>query len=207
MAKPLTILRFMICCKVLFIFQFFKSSNAQLLRRVLAKVFPIEVDFLLLSVNWKKVNPDPTGVCFEAQLNDHSFGVFKIKERGLIYSFKLVLVSGKLSCSKYFPSSYWGCTHWSYWDKKLLTVITYPNKTALPLAQYRGQSDACRFYSYKIHGVGVNSAELLFNKLPSPVTVSPGQDEFHIWYGEALSNCGWEDNYGTACVDVYAWYA
>lgn len=145
MAKPLTILRFMICCKVLFIFQFFKSSNAQLLRRVLAKVFPIEVDFLLLSVNWKKVNPDPTGVCFEAQLNDHSFGVFKIKERGLIYSFKLVHVSGKLSCSKYFPSSYWGCTHWSYWDKKLLTVITYPNKTALPLAQYRGQSDACRF--------------------------------------------------------------
>lgn len=176
------------------------------MRRVLAKLFPIEIDFLLLSVNWKKVNPGPTGVCFEARLNDHSFGVFKIKERGLIYSFKLVHVSGKLSCSRRSPSSYWGCSHRSYKNKKLLTVITYPNKTTLPLAQYRGESDRCRFYSYQIDGVGINSAELLFNKLPSPITVSTGQDEFHIWYGEALSNCGWEDNYGTACVDVYAWY-
>ena len=102
--------------------------------------------------------------------------------------------------------SHWGCPHSSYGDKTLVTVITYPNKTALPLAQYRGESDGCRFYSYKIDGVGVNSAELLSNKLPSPITVSPGQDEFHIWYGEALSNCDWWDNYGTACVDVYAWY-
>ena len=174
--------------------------------RVLAKLFPIEF-FFLLSVNWKKVNTGSTGpICFQASLNAHSKGIFKIQEGGLIYSFKLVHVRGGVSCSRRISHSHWGCPHSSYGDKTLLTVITYPNKTALPLAQYRGESDSCRFYSYKIDGVGINSAELLFNKLPSPITVSPGQDEFHIWYGEALSNCGWRDNYGTACADVYAWY-
>ena len=174
---------------------------------VLAKLFPIEIDFLLLSVNWKKVNTGSTGpICFKARLNSHSNGIFKIQEGGLIYSFKLVHVRGGVSCSLLISPSHWGCPHSSYGDKTLVTVITYPNKTAVPLAQYRGESDGCRFYSYKIDGVGVNSAELLFNKLPSPITVSPGQDEFHICYGEALSDCGWLDNYGTACVDVYAWY-
>ena len=53
----------------------------------------------------------------------------------------------------------------------------------------------------------VNSTELLFNLLPSPISVSNGQ-VFKIWYNEALlsNNCA-RDNTGEICVDVYALYA
>ena len=53
----------------------------------------------------------------------------------------------------------------------------------------------------------VNSTELLFNLLPSPISVSNGQ-EFKVWYTEALlgkDHCD-RDNSGEICVDVYALY-
>ena len=119
--------------------------------RVLAKLFPIEIDFLLLSVNWKKVNTGSTGpICFQAKLNAHSNGIFKIQEGGLIYSFKLVHVGGGVSCSWWILPSHWGCPHSSYGEKTLVTVITYPNKTALPLAQYRGESVAADFIHIRL---------------------------------------------------------
>ena len=61
-------------------------------------------------------------------------------------------------------------------------------------------------YSYKIEGVGVNETELRFNNLPSPISVSVG-DEFQIWYGQDLKDCVENDNSGQTCADVYAWYA
>ena len=93
-----------------------------------------------------------------------------------------------------------------YGNQTLSTVITDENKkSVLPLAEY-GHGD-CTKYSYKIKGIDVNSTELLFNRLPSPISVSNGQ-VFKIWYTEALlnkRNC-YEDNSGEICVDVYALY-
>ena len=86
---------------------------------------------------------------------------------------------------------------------RLITVITFKNRSALLLADYRGKG--C-YYSYKIEGVGVNETELRFNNLPSPISVSVG-DEFQIWYGQDLKNCSEDNNSGQTCANVYAWYA
>ncbi|KAL9974364.1 hypothetical protein ACROYT_G011388 [Oculina patagonica] len=153
--------------------------------------------------NWKKIND--AFVCFGAR--DDSNGIFAIKESGLIHTFKLVHRSGSFICNSNFPASYWGCEKSSYEDQRLLSVITYPNKTALLIANYTKNENNCksRYYSYSIAGIGVNSAELVFNKLATPLSVSVGQ-EFQIWYGEDLINCSESDNSGQTCADVYASY-
>ncbi|KAL9970883.1 hypothetical protein ACROYT_G023336 [Oculina patagonica] len=154
--------------------------------------------------NWKKINDVP--VCFGAR--DETYGTFHIKESGLVYTFKLVHRSGSLSCTTDYPPSYWGCDHPNLEDKRLLTVITYPKKKALLLADYLRDVSGCRsrYYSYQIAGINVKSTELVFNKLPTPLSVSVGQ-EFHIWYGQDLTDCTEDNNAGQTCADVYAWYA
>ncbi|XP_078374760.1 uncharacterized protein LOC144658240 isoform X2 [Oculina patagonica] len=153
--------------------------------------------------NWKKINDVP--VCFGAR--DDTYGTFIIKESGLVFTFKLVHRNGSLSCSADAPSSYWGCDHYNHGDKRLVTVITYPNKTALLLADYLEYNVGCgyKYYSYEIVGIGVNSPELVFNKLPTPLPVSIGQ-EFQIWSGQDLRDCSESNNGGQTCADVYAWY-
>ncbi|XP_078374751.1 uncharacterized protein LOC144658233 isoform X1 [Oculina patagonica] len=161
-------------------------------------------DGRLCSENWKKINDVP--VCFGAR--DETYGTFHIKESGLVYTFKLVHRSGSLSCTTDYPPSYWGCDHPNLEDKRLLTVITYPKKKALLLADYLRDVSGCRsrYYSYQIAGINVKSTELVFNKLPTPLSVSVGQ-EFHIWYGQDLTDCTEDNNAGQTCADVYAWYA
>lgn len=148
------------------------------------------------------MNTDP--VCFGAR--DDSYGAFNIIENGVIYTLKLVHRSGLLSCAPQVPASYWGCTHHTYGDQTLVTVITFKNRTALLLADYARKTQGCGFYSYKIDGVGVNSPELVFNTLPSPMPVSVGE-EFLIWFGGDLIDCSEYNNSGQTCADVYAWYA
>ena len=153
--------------------------------------------------NWKKINTDP--VCFGAK--DDSYGTFIITESGVIYTFKLVHLSGSVICNPKYPSSYWGCEHDYYDEERLLTLITFQNRSVLLLAHYRRtQNNRCTYYSYKIEGVGVNETELRFNNLPSPISVSVGQ-EFQLWYLEDLKNCFEFDNSGQTCADVYALYA
>ena len=150
------------------------------------------------SEKWKKIN---TGqVCFGAR--DNSYGAFNIRESGVIYTFKLVHLSGSITCNTDYPLSYWGCDHPWFGDTRLLTVITFKNRSALLLADYTKRCG----YPYKIEGVGVNDKELRFNNLPTPISVSVG-DEFQIWYGQDLNNCSEDNNSGQTCADVYAWYA
>ena len=158
--------------------------------------------FLHFLSDWKKINYE--SVCYEAK---DSHGSFRVTKPGLIHTFKLVRRRGSLKCASENPATFWGCLHPSYGDRTLSTVITYENKSVLPLAEYRRYDD-CTKYSYKIKGIGVDSTELLFNRLPSPISVSNGQ-EFKIWYTEALlseKRCD-NDNSGEICVDVYALYA
>ncbi|CAH3179954.1 unnamed protein product [Porites evermanni] len=148
---------------------------------------------------WKKINTGP--VCFRAR--GDSYGAFNIRVGGVIYTFKLVHLSGSIRCNPGFSPSYWGCDNPGYGDTRLLTVLTFKNKSALLLADYKRKY--CD-YRYKIEGVGVNDTELQFNNLPSPISVSVG-DEFQIWYGQDLTNCSEDNNSGQTCADVYAWYA
>ena len=151
--------------------------------------------------NWRKINDAP--VCFGARYN--TYGTFHIKESGLINTVKLVHKSGSVVCHPGYPASYWGCDYPHYGDKRLLTVITYQNKNPLLLADYLRDDSGCEYYLYQIDGIGVNSTELVFNKLPTPLSVSNGQ-EFQIWYGQDLKDCSEHNNAGQTCSDVYAWY-
>ena len=151
------------------------------------------------SETWKKINTGP--VCFGAR--DDSYGAFNISESGVIHTFKLVHLSGSISCNPNFSPSYWGCVNPWFEDRRLLTVLTFKNKSALLLANYKKKD--CD-YSYKIEGVGVNETELRFNNLPSPISVSVG-DKFQIWYTQDLYYCSEDNNSGQTCADVYAWYA
>ena len=157
--------------------------------------------FLPFRSDWKKINHD--AVCYKAK---NSHGGFHITKQGLIHTFKLVHRRGSLKCAGHIPATFWGCLHPVYGNQTLSTVITDENKNSvLPLAEYRDGD--CIKYSYKIEGMDVNSTELLFNHLPSPISVSNGQ-EFKVWYTEALlgkDHCD-RDNSGEICVDVYALY-
>ena len=156
--------------------------------------------FLHFLSDWKKINNE--SVCYNAK---DSHGGFRITKQGLIHTFKLVHRRGSLKCVPDIPATFWGCTYHLFHDQTLSTVITYENESVLPLAKYADGD--CTKYSYKIKGIDVNSTELLFNHLPSPISVSNGQ-EFKVWYTEALlgkHHCN-RDNSGEICVDVYALY-
>ena len=176
----------------------FKKEKKIILQNCTFFIFFIFLHFLS---DWKKINNET--VCYKAK---NSHGGFRITKQGLIHTFKLVHRRGSLKCAQHIPATFWGCTHPVYGDQTLSTVITYENKIrVLPLAEYRDGD--CIKYSYKIEGMDVNSTELLFNHLPSPISVSNGQ-VFKIWYTEALLNkhrCD-DDNSGKICVDVYALY-
>ena len=154
--------------------------------------------FKCFSEKWKKINTGP--VCFGAR--DDSYGAFNITESGVIRTFKLVHLSGSIKCNPYDPPSYWGCDNPWFGDTRLLTIITFKNRSALLLADYKRKD--CD-YSYKIEGVGVNETELRFNNLPSPISVSVGE-EFQIWFTQDLMNCSEQNNGGQTCADVYALY-
>ena len=78
----------------------------------------------------------------------------------------------------------------------------------LSLADYLKDDSGCGLYyhSYQIAGSGINSPELVFNNLSTPISGSAGQ-EFQIWYGQDLTDCTENNNAGHTCADVYAWYA
>ena len=152
----------------------------------------------------KKIND--AFVCFGAR--DDTYGSFQIEGIDLIYTFKLVHRSGSLSCTPDAPVSYFGCDHPYLEDKRLTTVITYPNKTALLLEDYLRDDSSCgsRYYSYQIGGIGVSSLNLCLTSFQTPLSVSIGQ-EFQIWFGQDLKDCSEDNNAGQNCADVYAWYA
>ena len=184
-----------------FTMRFKKENNKFILQNFTFFIFLLLFFFLHFLSDWKKINHET--VCYEAK---NSHGSFRITKQGLIHTFKLVHRRGSLKCAQHIPATFWGCPHDNYGDQTLSTVITYENKSVLPLAEYRDHG-YCKKYSYKIKGIDVNSTELLFDRLPSPISVSNGQ-VFKIWYTEALlnkHNC-YKDNSGKICIDVYALY-
>ena len=161
---------------------------------------------LVRTGGWRKINDDP--VCFSAL--DDRYGAFTIKEDGFIDTFKLVHRRGRgIKCNRNFPAAYWGCLNRNNEPDILTTVITFSNNTALPIANFSetiGNTGAlCRYYAYRISGVDVNSKELIFEGLHSPLWVKIGE-EFRIWHGHDLVDCDEEDNSGHTCADAYAWY-
>ena len=122
---------------------------------------------------------------------------------------KLVHKSGSIKCNPNDPASYWGCRNErNYGNNGLLTIITNAKKEAiLPPAGDLKANGACnnKNYFYSLIGTNHTSPELVFDDLPNIMTVYHNQ-ELQIWYGQDLMDCDENNNNGTTCVDVYAWY-
>lgn len=148
------------------------------------------------------MNVDP--VCFQTRNDD--YGSFVIQEAGQILTFKLLHISGSVTCDTRFPSTNWGCLRPEYGNDNLMTVITYSNKTVLPLADFVKGNANNKYYTYQLGGADVNSTTLVFNPLPTPLVVSVGQ-QFQIWYAHDLVDSTESNNSGETCADVYALYS
>ena len=86
-----------------------------------------------------------------------------------------------------------------------MTIITNAEKEALlPSAEELRASD--KNYSYSLNGITHTTPELVFPDLPNKVSLSRNQ-ELQIWYGQDWIDHSEDNNGGTTCVDVYAWYA
>ena len=97
-------------------------------------------------------------------------------------------------------STKWGCSLPIYGNHNIMTVITYSNKTVLPLAEFLKGNDST-YYTYQLDGADFNSTTLAFKLLPTPLVVSVGQ-QFQLW----LVNYTEYNNDGKTCADVYALY-
>ena len=141
------------------------------------------------------------------------YGSINITKTGHLRTMKLIHKNGSLHCNSETSPSFWGCTFASY-GKKLLTIITDTGKNIVlppvedlegfPASKLHGCSTKKHFYS--LGETSHNSTVLVFRNLSSPLSVSRNQ-ELQIWYGQDLKDCSERQNSGSACVDVYAWYA
>ena len=86
-----------------------------------------------------------------------------------------------------------------------MTVITYSNKTVLPLAEFVKSNAKNKLYTYQLDGADFNSATLVFKLLRTPLVVLVGQ-QFQLWYAHDLVNYTEDNNDGKTCADVYALY-
>ena len=86
-----------------------------------------------------------------------------------------------------------------------MTVITYSNKTVLPLAEFVKSNAESKLYTYQLDGADVNSVTLVFKLLPTPLVVLVGQ-QFQLWYAHDLVDYAEYNNGGKTCADVYALY-
>ena len=127
----------------------------------------------ILVTPWFKSNSDK--VCFGAK--DDSYGKFNMPLRGTVISLKLVYISGYVSClsAKLPYGSHWGCQK----ETELTTFVTN-DRDEVVFPRYRKNN------AYTLPGYHINSSELVFKMLPSPLKVNAGQ-EFQIWYRQDLT--------------------
>ena len=123
---------------------------------------------------------------------------------------KLVHKSGAVRCSQFHDESYWGCRNPVYGDNAVLTIITNANEESVlpPVEDLKALGDgACgsKKHFYSLDGISHTSSELVFRHLSNPLFVSRNQ-ELQIWDGQDWITCSENNNSGTTCVDVYAWY-
>ena len=155
--------------------------------------------FVTFLGSWQNINANP--LCFGAK--DNSFGTFAIHKPGDIYRLKLVHHSGYVNCiSDSASATKWGCSASAFAKKVNVHITDENNNRVFPTAR------SVRFdhyYFYELPGFDENSAEIVLDFFPAPLSVAAGQ-KFRIWYGEDLMKRGEGNNIGKSCVDVYGFY-
>ena len=158
--------------------------------------------FSLLDV-WQKINTAP--VCFGAR--DNKYGAFNMTKTGRVRTMKLVRRKGTIWCNTKLDPSYWGCRHSNYAKTTSLTIITNSKREAIipPHEELQASNGCNKPYCYLLEGFAHNSPELRFRSLSSPLSLLRYQ-ELQIWFGQDFVDCSEDNNGGSTCVDVYAWY-
>ena len=128
---------------------------------------------------------------------------FAFSKAGMIMKLTLTHINGFLSCNPMFPASHWGCDHPSLTQGKLMTLVTFQNRTRLQPARIFGTP--CN-PQYSINGSSLNSTSLSFEPFDLPLA-APVDDNFQIWFGQDFTNCSEENNAGVICVNVHALYS
>ena len=138
-------------------------------------------------------------ICYEAKYNQPA--KFTVPKSGRIKHFKLVHVSGFISCrlvvSHY--DSRWGCGY--YENDEIMTAITDAKNNIITF------HDELKSRGYiKLPKENAKSKELNLPLVSDrPYDVRNGQ-ELRVWYTEDLTNGGDHDNGGRHCVHVFAKY-
>ena len=156
---------------------------------------------------WQKINKDP--VCFAAR--DDQYGEFRMTKTGNVKAMKLLHRNGSIICNSLANASYWSCANLKYYARNTFsTIITNVNKKALlppekdlkSLKQFGGGGQK---HFYVLEGIKQGSPELVLSSHTSPLRLLKNQ-ELQIWYGQDWIDWSEENNSGTTCVDVFAWY-
>ncbi|XP_068734282.1 uncharacterized protein [Montipora capricornis] len=154
---------------------------------------------------WQKINEDP--VCFGAR--DDQYGAFNMTKTGNVKAMKLVHRNGSIKCHKAHDASYWSCANLdAYANNTFMTIITTADKKALlPKEEKLLNKTGCinKKYFYVLEGIKQGSSELVLSSYTSPLRLLKNQ-QLQIWYGQDWVDCSEENNSGTTCVDVFAWY-
>lgn len=166
------------------------------------KNYVIRVNFF--SVNWIKMKPHPENspICFGSRGDKP--GMFTTPSSGYVITFKLIHVSGTVSCHV-VHSSNWGCTGRTELERRMGTYITDSGDTRLlpNNAELFGTLSCDLQIYYGLPGHTPDSSELLFDNFTTPLPVTAEQ-QFAVWFGEDLYNCLEEDNASEeTCVHVY----
>ena len=161
--------------------------------------------FLFADV-WQKVNNNP--VCFGAR--DDTFGAFNVTKSGLVKSIKLVHRSGSVKCHPDYPPSFWSCSNVKsdkFGNNTFMTIITNSNKQVLFPPKEKLTIESCNnvAFAYILEGVNQVSPELILGNLSRPLSLLKDQ-QLQIWYGQDWVDCSEDNNSGTTCVEIFAWY-
>ena len=147
---------------------------------------------------WRKANTSP--VCFGARNNQ--FGRFSVPSSGKLAAIKLVHLYGFVSCDIRYNTdwSFWGCS--GFRNRVNVVIANAANHIILPPNQFILNSSK---WSKVPYYNAPFAPELVFSVFSHPRWVKKGQ-QFHVWYGEDLTNYTEHDNGGRVCCDVYALY-
>lgn len=150
-----------------------------------------------------KPHPENSQICFGSRGDKP--GMFTTPSSGDVITFKLIHVSGSVSC-QVAHSSNWGCSTRTELEGRMGTYITDTRYTGLlpnnPELFATTLSCGLEVY-YNLPGHTPYSPELLFDNFTTPLPVTAGQ-QFAVWFGEDFYNCHDEDNaWEETCVHVY----
>lgn len=161
---------------------------------------------LLFADQWQKINKNP--VCFGAR--DNSCGNITLTKAGVVKAMKLVHRNGSgIKCHPNYPPTYWSCSNTdAYANNTFMTIITNASGEALlPSVESLYAKHGCNkgAYFYTLDEVDQGSRELILRNLSRPLNLLKNQ-QLQIWYGQDWIGCSEDNNSGSSCVDIFAWY-